>query len=840
MIDFFVDTYETKIRPADKQQNNNVNSNDADDGDNDDLVRKPGRPRHDRIRYLSHHPKATQMHRVLRSRGHRNLPNFIGRYFPWRDDPKIYPFYCACMLLLLKPWRDLRTDLKSPTQSWSAAFDAFLNRAPPHTQFILSGIQYFHECESAAKASRQQEDTLVEEDPRCYYDRTAGIGDELGEDFREVDSGYSEEGLADLIASQTPVEELHHALLAVEIAKCSKIFANHNSRWEIGTDGSVGNATGDDLAKLMQWKGQMKRDVVTQNTNSDAPHVVDIDSGGQVSRLTEIESESHGEVSILAPEASLLAVDPALLKFDQFHAFDIITWHLDQTLSGNEPPPLRMILYGEGGTGKSKVIQTVTETFAQKGVKYMLVKSAYTSVAASLIDGKTTHTIASLSMSSDGNLSGESKAKLQKQWQSRCYLIIDEYSMIAKTFLATLSRNISVGKQGSSSEKPGYSFGGVNVILCGDLHQFPPVAKESQDCLYRPTNLAHDSMECQIGRAIYEEFQTVVILKEQMRVTDPIWRDLLVHLRHGRIQEQHIQILRSLVLHRSQSKEPVDFKSEPWSSVPLVTPRHAVRKTWNESAARKACRETGNQLFICTAEDTIGGRELNLPERYAVAMRSKTQNRRKRKDLPWRIEIAKGMKVLVTDNIETDLDVTNGARGEVVDIILHPDEPPISDSDPIVHLQHLPAYLLVKLSRTRASRLAGLDDAVIPVEVATTSMKISIQVRGGKTVERTVRRRQFPITPAYAFTDYRSQGQTLPYVIVDIAKPPTGGLTLFNLYVALSRSSGRNTIRLLRDFDEQYFRQSHDMDLMEEDDRLEELNRLTLKWWQEMGRGQRE
>ena len=84
-------------------------------------------------------------------------------------------------------------------------------------------------------------------------------------------------------------------------------------------------------------------------------------------------------------------------------------------------------------------------------------------------------------------------------------------------------------------------------------------------------------------------------------------------------------------------------------------------------------------------------------------MRSKTQGRRKRKDLPWRIEIAKGMKVLVTDNIETDLDVTNGARGEIVDIILHPDEPPISDSDPVVYLQYVPTYILVKLSRTRAS-----------------------------------------------------------------------------------------------------------------------------------------
>ncbi|KIM52990.1 hypothetical protein SCLCIDRAFT_1223254, partial [Scleroderma citrinum Foug A] len=42
--------------------------------------------------------------------------------------------------------------------------------------------------------------------------------------------------------------------------------------------------------------------------------------------------------------------------------------------------------------------------------------------------------------------------------------------------------------------------------------------------------------------------------------------------------------------------------------------------------------------------------------------------------------------------------------------------------------------------------------------------------------------RQFPVTPAYAFMDYRSQGQTIPHVIVDIASPPTGGLSLFNLY----------------------------------------------------------
>ncbi|KAH7925604.1 hypothetical protein BV22DRAFT_1010859 [Leucogyrophana mollusca] len=95
------------------------------------------------------------------------------------------------------------------------------------------------------------------------------------------------------------------------------------------------------------------------------------------------------------------------------------------------------------------------------------------------------------------------------------------------------------------------------------------------------------------------------------------------------------------------------------------------------------------------------------------------------------------------------------------------------------------------------------------------------------------------MTAAFAFTDYRSQGQTIPTVLVDIATPPTGGLNLFNLYVALSRSSGRSTIRLLRDFDDKLFQAAHSPELLAEDDRLEELNTKTKSWWKEMGRDSR-
>ncbi|KIL70015.1 hypothetical protein M378DRAFT_67250, partial [Amanita muscaria Koide BX008] len=91
------------------------------------------------------------MQRVQRCRNHRNLPNFVGKYFPRCDDPATYSFYCACMLLLLKPWRDLLTDLKSPTQTWPDAFELFMQNSSSRIRFILSGIQYFHECDTAAR-----------------------------------------------------------------------------------------------------------------------------------------------------------------------------------------------------------------------------------------------------------------------------------------------------------------------------------------------------------------------------------------------------------------------------------------------------------------------------------------------------------------------------------------------------------------------------------------------------------------------------------------------------------------------------------------------------------------
>ena len=61
-----------------------------------------------------------------------------------------------------------------------------------------------------------------------------------------------------------------------------------------------------------------------------------------------------------------------------------------------DPPQLLMIVPGEGGIRKSKTIQTVTEEFKAHGIANILVKAAYTGIAACTIGSKTIHTVAML------------------------------------------------------------------------------------------------------------------------------------------------------------------------------------------------------------------------------------------------------------------------------------------------------------------------------------------------------------------------------------------------------------------------------------------------------------
>ncbi|KIM58155.1 hypothetical protein SCLCIDRAFT_128970 [Scleroderma citrinum Foug A] len=152
---------------------------------------------------------------------------------------------------------------------------------------------------------------------------------------------------------------------------------------------------------------------------------------------------------------------------------------------------------------------------------------------------------------------------------------------------------------------------------------------------------------------------------------------------------------------------------------------------WNELAAWRHCQKTGNQLFICNVEDTIKGHLLTGVEKAALANQRTSSKKKSKQELPAVVELAIGMKVMVTTNVETDLNITNGARGMIADIILHPNEEYSKQEKEIV-LKYVPLYLLIKLKRTRATLLKGLEETVIPVEAHMRSMHLQVVDGKGK------------------------------------------------------------------------------------------------------------
>jgi len=281
---------------------------------------------------------------------------------------------------------------------------------------------------------------------------------------------------------------------------------------------------------------------------------------------------------------------------------------------------------------------------------------------------------------------------------------------------AKLSNVISRAKahEESASDKP---FGGVNVILVGDFHQFPPVAAKASAPLYCPCNAEKDSDYDVLGRKIYEQFDQVVRLKTQIRVMDADWLDLLQHVRYSDCSECHLSMLRKLILTHKDCPA-TDFSSPPWNKALLVTPRHVVRMKWNSMSAKARAIAAGVSLVNCPASDTVQGQSLTLEERFAVAAKPKTgrgRNHHEWAGLADEVEIAIGMEVMVTFNVATDLDVANGTRGHIVDIVLDTREEVSAIPSQTVQLQHPPIYILVQMIRSKALPLEGLPNGVIPI-----------------------------------------------------------------------------------------------------------------------------
>ncbi|KAG2103161.1 hypothetical protein BD769DRAFT_1696165, partial [Suillus cothurnatus] len=325
-----------------------------------------GRPRNKHSNYKEGHSKYQTHCRVIHCKGHSTLPNIVGPFFPRPNDSTCRDLYCASMLTLLHPWHELK-DIKAGFNDFETAFASFLKSASQSDRDFLAGVQYYYDCKAAAVAHWQNDDEGPHLEAKNSHDADMEVTNSLDSDDKDDDMEVKLTE-ADLQAYEELQKNHHeelHALTAITAGRAKKIFGDEQCNWIVRSN-DISIAQGVDYINLHNWQNQMMEDIADINDN-DLSAICDTSIPAEVTMISSDEiisglhNDHHGVKSLsLTMQSKVLehvtAVDPSQLLKDQRCAYDIIDWHLTETLAGQAPPQLLMIIPGKGGVGKSKTI----------------------------------------------------------------------------------------------------------------------------------------------------------------------------------------------------------------------------------------------------------------------------------------------------------------------------------------------------------------------------------------------------------------------------------------------------------------------------------------------------
>ncbi|KAF7293131.1 ATP-dependent DNA helicase [Mycena chlorophos] len=274
LYDYFRRTYDGKKIAA-------VEDHDGADNSNDNR-RGGGRRPSERVPYRA--GKRPNRCRVIRGWKQEVHLHFIGRWFP-RNEEASREYYCAQMLLLLSPWRDLRC-LPKGHRSFGDAFAEFFANASAEQKQIIENIKYFYECSDRATQRREEELVAEQQRPR-------GEGEE-GQ--RSVDPAAPTVSLAQLRQptdadierarqEKYAARERIYGQEAVDIALERGIF--NTSYAAVPPKPVASQATLEDAVKYEEWGNTLAKFVKLRgrgHASEDPPS-----EGGAVVAGTEVE-----------------------------------------------------------------------------------------------------------------------------------------------------------------------------------------------------------------------------------------------------------------------------------------------------------------------------------------------------------------------------------------------------------------------------------------------------------------------------------------------------------------------------------------------------------------------
>jgi ATP-dependent DNA helicase PIF1 len=376
-----------------------------------------------------------------------------------------------------------------------------------------------------------------------------------------------------------------------------------------------------------------------------------------------------------------------------------------------------LFITGKAGTGKSTLLQLFKKT-----TKKNAVVVAPTGIAALNVGGQTIHSFFGFGPRL------MQKHEIKRRYQRKLYenidlLIIDEISMVRADIMDNMDYFLRLNRDSA------LPFGGVQVVLFGDMFQLPPVVSSPEEQLYFQTYY----------KGAYFFFAKVM--------EHEAFKLELIELRKIYRQEER-HFIRLLDTVRTNRMDYEDLDDLNVRHIPNFSPT-----------------EEDNYITLTTRNviaDQINDRELKKIEEPTFLFQCKIEGDFDLRNFPTEsmLQLKKGAQVMFIKN-DAERRYVNGSIGKIVFL-----------DDENIHVE-----LSEKDGSTR----------IVEVSMATWEMvryktpendtsKIEVEVIGSF--------KQYPLKMAWAITIHKSQGKTFDKVIIDMG---TGAFEHGQTYVALSR-----------------------------------------------------
>lgn len=276
---------------------------------------------------------------------------------------------------------------------------------------------------------------------------------------------------------------------------------------------------------------------------------------------------------------------------------------------------------GSAGTGKSFLLKKIITTLPPD----VTMATASTGVAACHIGGITLHQFAGIGLGTGTKercFQLASRPSVISIWRKTKHLVIDEISMVDSEFFDKIE---AVARHVRRTERP---FGGIQLILCGDFFQLPPVSKINDRAKFCFQSEAWQ-------RCIHFNFE----LRTVHRQKDEAFVKVLNSIRIGRVTDDIENTL------KETAKQHIERNG-------VLATRLCSHVKEADEINEFQLNELKSETKVYTALDSDSSMTYMLDQQLPV---------------PGKLILKIGAQVMLLKNINVNNGLVNGARGVVID-----------------------------------------------------------------------------------------------------------------------------------------------------------------------------